>query len=86
MELFRDAAPIREVVQALLADGKRVRLVLTPTGSQCTARFMIHSPMDVDVQVQDALDEMRRRNLPGVCVEEVLFSEDTRLPPLLEPL
>lgn len=85
MNLLREAHTIREKVLSFLADGKRVRLVLTPLGSQCTARFMIHSMYDVDVQVEDALDEMHRRQLPGVRVEEIAFSEDTRLQLRQEP-
>jgi hypothetical protein len=47
---------------------------------------MIHAGHDVDVQVRDALEEMHRRNIPGIRVEEVAFSEDTRLRTRTEPL
>lgn len=85
MELLRDPHPIREKVNAFLADGKKVRLVLTPPRSVCVARFMIHAPHDVDVQVRDALDVMHSLGISGICVEEVAFSEDTRLRSRLEP-
>ncbi len=86
MELLRDAHPIREKVTSFLADGKRVRLVLVPPGSNCLERFMIHASHDVDVQVRDALEEMHRRNIPGIHVEEVAFSEDTCHRMRTEPL
>lgn len=85
MELLRDPHPIREKVLHFLADGKKVRLVLTPSRSACVTRFMIHAPHDVDVQVQDAIEIMHRLAIPGIRVEEVAFSEDTRLRSQSEP-